>query len=132
MGEVVDDTHHLVLEPLCRPGGKPEGNRLVRLVEIVDVAEILGGCPAPRPLLEDFFDSRVTSRPLRAHHEEIEVGVADIDGEPQRREAALLTDQTAAGMRMLRPEGEPLRVASLPQSLRSQGSGHFFRHLPSF
>jgi len=88
----VDEVMHLFLEDERFPLREIEGQGLVGLTEVVDVAPVSGRLEGQRLLVDERADDGVASGPLGTDHKQVEPLVLDADAELHRLQGAILAD----------------------------------------
>ena len=91
--EIVDKLVHRIVEFSRTAGRQLDGDRSVRIGEIVDIDPVGRTGLAPRLFGQDGLDGILHAGAVRADDKEIEAGLADLRSEADRFEGARLTDK---------------------------------------
>ena len=115
---------HLFFETIALPGRKDEHMGHVGILEVIDIAEIVGDFPLYIHLFEDTFDRRKTTGAGQPGDKDVIADASDIKTQVNRFQGPLLADDLFAGFGLPTPTfhdetpgdrlGEPLGEASWP------------------
>jgi len=90
----VDQFIHLTLEDHAQAGREFQGQGLVRLAEIMDIAPVAGGWFPAGLVMEEGLNHAVAARTLRADDKEVESMLAHADAEIKGLQGPVLADET--------------------------------------
>ena len=90
--QVVDESQHVVAQLRRSSRRQAYGNRLALVVEVVEVAPVVGRVGLGRPGVQEFLEDAMPLAAGAAQHEQVVAVITDSNAEIQRCERTRLAD----------------------------------------